>query len=430
MEFLLQNLNTSIIVIAITFYIVFHYLSRHNKSQNQKSPPEAGGAWPILGHLHIFSGSSLPHIVLGDMADKYGPVFTIRIGAHKVLVVSDRKLAKELSTVHDVHISSRPRFRAAKNMGYNYIMFGFSPYGPYWREIRKLTSLELLSHRRLEQLRHIRLLNCVDLLLLPFLLPRICLTLPLNGLVLPQNGLIVPHDGLIVPHHLLVLQIHPPVEGIHRMCVQLDLKGPHGCPIVHWWIVRILRGYILPPLNHWLLLRLLSWRSRHVSNPSDVTPTEMSIIEWLHRGYDLLACQLSLLHKWKRSNLYTLWRFLVRPPNVRLSKSFIILSDGMKKALIFGLKLGWNLKNLLGGILGVYFVRGNEEEREGFGLKPLVSSSDFALGDPSDALRTRVLEASGIIDLLSGKAETSDAGRTRASDLASDFRLSEVSFGL
>nr|GMD91473.1 cytochrome P450 CYP82D47-like [Ipomoea batatas] len=156
MEFLLQNLNTSIIVIAITFYIVFHYLSRHNKSQNQKSPPEAGGAWPILGHLHIFSGSTLPHIVLGDMADKYGPVFTTRIGAHKVLVVSDWKLAKELSTVHDVNISSRPKFRAAKNMGYNYIMFGFSPYGPYWREIRKLTSLELLSHRRLEQLKHIR----------------------------------------------------------------------------------------------------------------------------------------------------------------------------------------------------------------------------------------------------------------------------------
>nr|GMD89096.1 cytochrome P450 CYP82D47-like [Ipomoea batatas] len=156
MEFLLQNLYTSILVIAITFYVVFHYLSRKNKSHNQKSPPEAGGAWPILGHLHLFRGSKLPHVALGDMADKYGPAFTVRIGSHRVLVVSDWKLAKELSTVHDVHISSRPKFRAAKNMGYNYIMFGFSPYGPYWREIRKLTSLELLSHRRLEQLKHIR----------------------------------------------------------------------------------------------------------------------------------------------------------------------------------------------------------------------------------------------------------------------------------
>ncbi|XP_019174417.1 PREDICTED: cytochrome P450 CYP82D47-like [Ipomoea nil] len=90
------------------------------------------------------------------MADKYGPAFTVRIGAHRVLVVSDSKLAKELSTVHDVHISSRPKFRAAKNMGYNYVMFGFSPYGPYWREIRKLISIELLSRRRLEQLKHIR----------------------------------------------------------------------------------------------------------------------------------------------------------------------------------------------------------------------------------------------------------------------------------
>ncbi|XP_019190329.1 PREDICTED: cytochrome P450 CYP82D47-like [Ipomoea nil] len=158
MEFLLQDLNTSIIVIAIAFYVVFRYLSGNgnNKSQKNKSPPEAGGAWPILGHLHLFRTSKLPHVALGDMADKYGPAFTVRIGAHRVLVVSDWKLAKELSTVHDVHISSRPKFRAAKNMGYNYIMFGFSPYGPYWREIRKLTSIELLSNRRLEQLKHIR----------------------------------------------------------------------------------------------------------------------------------------------------------------------------------------------------------------------------------------------------------------------------------
>ncbi|XP_019172795.1 PREDICTED: cytochrome P450 CYP82D47-like [Ipomoea nil] len=156
MEFLLQDLNTSIIVVAIAFLILFHYLSHKNKSPKQKSPPEAGGAWPILGHLYLFGGSNLPHVALGDMADKYGPVFTIRIGVHKVLVISDWKLAKELSTSHDVHISSRPKFRAAQHLGYNYLMVSFAPYGPYWREMRKLTSSELLSNRRIEQLKHIR----------------------------------------------------------------------------------------------------------------------------------------------------------------------------------------------------------------------------------------------------------------------------------
>nr|GLL48313.1 cytochrome P450 CYP82D47-like [Ipomoea trifida] len=156
MEFVLQNLDTSVIVVAIAFYIVFHYLSHNNKSRKQKLLPEAGGGWPIIGHLHIFSGSKLPHVALGNMADKYGPAFTIRIGVQRALVVSDWKLAKELSTVHDVHISTRPKFRAAKHLGYNYIMFAFTPYGPYWRDVRKLISVELLSNRKIEQLKHIR----------------------------------------------------------------------------------------------------------------------------------------------------------------------------------------------------------------------------------------------------------------------------------
>ncbi|GAU17417.1 hypothetical protein TSUD_232940 [Trifolium subterraneum] len=35
-------------------------------------------------------------------------------------------------------------------------MFGFTPYGPYWREIRKLTTHELLSNNRLELLKNTR----------------------------------------------------------------------------------------------------------------------------------------------------------------------------------------------------------------------------------------------------------------------------------
>ncbi|XP_019174412.1 PREDICTED: cytochrome P450 CYP82D47-like [Ipomoea nil] len=159
MQLLLQNLNTSIILvcISIAFYVVFHYLANSSKSRKeQKLPPEAGGTWPILGHLHLFRGSKLPHIALGELADKYGPAFTIRMGVQRVLVVSDWKLAKELSTTHDVHISSRPKFRATKHLGYNDTMLVLAPYGPYWRGIRKLISSELLSNRRLEQLKHIR----------------------------------------------------------------------------------------------------------------------------------------------------------------------------------------------------------------------------------------------------------------------------------
>ncbi|KAK4484449.1 hypothetical protein RD792_007032 [Penstemon davidsonii] len=102
------------------------------------------------------SSSKLPHITLADMADKYGPIFTIRLGVHQALVVSNVELVKEIFTRYDVAVSSRPKLKATKHLGYNFAMFGFSPYGPYWRELRKVVSLELLSSRRIELFKHIR----------------------------------------------------------------------------------------------------------------------------------------------------------------------------------------------------------------------------------------------------------------------------------
>ncbi|XP_074276868.1 strychnine-10-hydroxylase-like [Silene latifolia] len=37
------------------------------------------------------------------------------------------------------------------------IDFGFSPYGPYWRDIRKITTVKLLSNQRVEMLKNVRI---------------------------------------------------------------------------------------------------------------------------------------------------------------------------------------------------------------------------------------------------------------------------------
>lgn len=108
------------------------------------------------GYLHLLAGPQLPHLALGALADKYGPLFSIRIGVHPALVVSSWEVAKELFTKYDVDISSRPKLTVGKLLGHNYANFGFSPYNAYWREMRKITASELLSNRRLELLKHVR----------------------------------------------------------------------------------------------------------------------------------------------------------------------------------------------------------------------------------------------------------------------------------
>ncbi|KAK9136200.1 hypothetical protein Syun_015530 [Stephania yunnanensis] len=138
-----------------TILLYFLYILFSKPKQTNNKPPQAPGAWPIIGHLHKLSGDGLPHMILGAMADQHGPVFTLLLGTKQALVVSNWEVAKECFTTNDRAFASRPNPIALKIMGYNNAFFGFNPDGPYWRELRKIVVLELLSNRRLESLKHI-----------------------------------------------------------------------------------------------------------------------------------------------------------------------------------------------------------------------------------------------------------------------------------
>lgn len=67
-----------------------------------------------------------------------------------------RYIAKECLTTNDKVFASRPKSEAIKLMAYNYATFGFALYGDYWRQVRKIIMLEVLSQRRVEMLGCIR----------------------------------------------------------------------------------------------------------------------------------------------------------------------------------------------------------------------------------------------------------------------------------
>jgi hypothetical protein len=154
-----QAFSASFMATLFAFFLFLFFLLwilRRSQKAARKLPPEAGGAWPVIGHLHQLGGTKPAHITLGNMADKYGPIFTIWLGAHRALIVSSWEIAKECFTTNDRAFASRPKAIATELMGYNYAMLGFSPYGPYWRHVRKIATLEVLSNHRLEMLKHIR----------------------------------------------------------------------------------------------------------------------------------------------------------------------------------------------------------------------------------------------------------------------------------
>lgn len=145
--------TASLFVLSILILFLWIPKSWRNK---RHQPPEVSGGRPLFGHLHLLGGPKPTHLTLGDLADRYGPIFTIKLGVHRALVVSNWEIAKECFTTNDRAFINRPKYLAGEILGYNYAMFGFSSNLPYWRQIRKIATLEVLSNHRLELLKHVR----------------------------------------------------------------------------------------------------------------------------------------------------------------------------------------------------------------------------------------------------------------------------------
>ncbi|KAL3734080.1 hypothetical protein ACJRO7_023434 [Eucalyptus globulus] len=152
MEFLRQDLNFTLLCMLAILILSINVRYKSRSSRKLITPPEVAGAWPVVGHLPILAKSHLPHKTLGSMADTYGPIFTVRLGLFPAVVVSSSEIAKECCTKHDHALASRPQLIATEVMGYNSASFGLAPYGPYWRNMRKIATLEMLSTRRIESL--------------------------------------------------------------------------------------------------------------------------------------------------------------------------------------------------------------------------------------------------------------------------------------
>lgn len=101
---------------------------------------------PILGNLHQLG--ALPHQSLRELARRHGPVMLLRLGSVPTLVVSSAEAAREVMKTRDADCCSRPDTPGARRLSYGHKDVAFSPYGDYWRDMRKLFVVEFLSARR------------------------------------------------------------------------------------------------------------------------------------------------------------------------------------------------------------------------------------------------------------------------------------------
>ncbi|XP_041008191.1 cytochrome P450 71AU50-like isoform X2 [Juglans microcarpa x Juglans regia] len=141
-----------ILVLIILAYLLLEWTWR-SMNKTKKLPPGPSGL-PIIGNLHIFG--EFPHRDLHRLAQKYGPIMHLRLGIVPTIVVSSPQAAELFLKVHDLVFASRPPTESAKYISYEQKGLSFSPYGPYWRNIRKMCTLELLGNLKINSFRSMR----------------------------------------------------------------------------------------------------------------------------------------------------------------------------------------------------------------------------------------------------------------------------------
>ncbi|XP_062214519.1 cytochrome P450 81Q32-like [Phragmites australis] len=139
-------------VLSFLFLFSIHcLLGRRSSKINGKNKgiqrlPPSPPAIPVLGHLHLL-GKPI-HAALARLAARYGPVVSLRLGSRDAVVVSSAECARECFTEHDVCFANRPRFPSLLLVSFDGATLPMCGYGPYWRNLRRVATVQLLSAHR------------------------------------------------------------------------------------------------------------------------------------------------------------------------------------------------------------------------------------------------------------------------------------------
>ncbi|TKY67832.1 Isoflavone 2'-hydroxylase [Spatholobus suberectus] len=152
----MEEATCRLILITSVFLLLLVYLSKFILKRDGKSKilPLSPPALPLIGHVHLIKEPL--HRSLHKLTEKYGHTIFLHLGTRKVLVVSSPSAVEECFTKNDITFANRPQTLAAKHLNYNSKTIGFASYGDYWRNLRRLTTVEFFSTSRLAMFTSVR----------------------------------------------------------------------------------------------------------------------------------------------------------------------------------------------------------------------------------------------------------------------------------
>ncbi|KAK2387010.1 cytochrome P450 71D11 [Trifolium repens] len=153
----LHILNLFTLFTIFLFMIIVIKIRNRSKKYDSstKRIPPGPLKLPIIGNIINLITTNPPR-KLRDLSKIYGPLMHLQLGEVFFVVVSSPEVAREVLKTHDINFASRPHLLAVEIAAYNSTGMAFSPYGNYWRQLRKICAIELLSSRRVKSLWPVR----------------------------------------------------------------------------------------------------------------------------------------------------------------------------------------------------------------------------------------------------------------------------------
>ncbi|XP_022728358.1 cytochrome P450 81D11-like [Durio zibethinus] len=138
----------SLVILLFCFKLLFQPKTSH------KNLPPSPPPLPFIGHLHLIKRPI--HRFYHSLSQKHGPICSLRFGFRLVVVISSSTAAEECFTKNDIVLANRPKLLIGKYLGYNYSTVVGSPYDDHWRNLRRISAVEILSPNRLSAFQSIR----------------------------------------------------------------------------------------------------------------------------------------------------------------------------------------------------------------------------------------------------------------------------------
>ncbi|XP_071932968.1 cytochrome P450 71D6-like [Coffea arabica] len=194
---MMMDLTSNFIACFLVLAVVTALIKKCKRSKASQKLPPSPWKLPFVGHLHHLLGCP-PYRALAKLAQKHGALMHLQLGEISSIVVSSPRLAREILKTHDLALSDRAEILASKiivvgpTLGTKIELHGVisavqnfegqpclalnragtvtlmtvpapnpivcydstniagSPYGPYWRQMRKICTMKLLGPEKVQ----------------------------------------------------------------------------------------------------------------------------------------------------------------------------------------------------------------------------------------------------------------------------------------